>query len=366
MNETALALTDRFASVALEPSGWISALQALAEATGSARGQLIGIGGPSTIPFNWVNDFAPEDLEKFIAIEGGSPLVNPRVAVSVGAPVLAIKSESDYRAAEPAMQSDAIADFCREYDFPYGCQAKLVEGDEGIIGLAVLRTEREGPTTEAQRDFFAALAPHVRGAARMQMALENEGARLIAGAMGYVAAAVFICDASGRVWEMTPSAQAFLSEGALCMEDGRLALADRKQQPLLAQAIDRHANGRFLPLESLMIAGGPMRLPMILDVVTAPRQPWTFGFEPKVLVIARGADRWHASAGTVLQSCYGLSPAEADIALRLARGESRQVISDARRASIGTVRSQIKTVFLKLGVTREVDLAIMLGRLFRI
>lgn len=366
MNETACVLADEFMSAALEPTNWMPALLALAEATGSARGQLIDIGGPSTIPFNWVNDFSERAHHDFVSLEGGSPLVNPRVAVSVGASLLTVQSEADYRAAATAIRSDAYADFSREHDIPHGCQSKLIEADGALIGLAVLRTERDGPTTEAQRALFAAVAPHVRSAVRTQMALENDGARLVAGAMEHVAAAVFICGADGRLFHVTPSAELLLAEGVLCRDRGRLSLADRRQGLNLREAIARHALTRGMPLESLTIDRGPGRLPIILDIVAAPRQPWAFGFESRVLIVARGVDRWHASAETVLQTFYGLSPSEADIALRLARGQSHQMIAEERRARIATVRSQIKTIFMKLGVTREVELITMLAQLFRV
>lgn len=56
-----------------------------------------------------------------------------------------------------------------------------------------------------------------------------------------------------------------------------------------------------------------------------------------------------------LQERYGLSAAEADIAIRLADGGSPRSISDQRQSSIATVRSQIKHVLAKMGVQRQTD-----------
>ena len=342
------------------------ALEALAEATSSARGQLIGIGGPSAIPFNWVNDFPEHAFRDFIAIDGGSPLVNTRVAVSADAPILRTCSEAEYRAVQPHMYSDIYADFCRDYDLPYGCQSKLVEGEEGLIGLALLRTERDGITTEDERALFTAVAPHVRSAVRTQLALEENGADLIVGALGQVAAAVFICADNGHVRAMTPAAEMLVTDGPLDVVGGYLTVPEAGDQLRLLRSVARHGALEPLPLETLLIDIGVGKLPLILDVVTAPRRSWNFGFAPKVMVIARGVGQWRASAPVLLQTLYGLSLAEADVALRLAQGQSRQGIAEHRQARIATVRSQIKAIFVKLGVTREIELVAMLSQLLRL
>jgi DNA-binding CsgD family transcriptional regulator len=59
--------------------------------------------------------------------------------------------------------------------------------------------------------------------------------------------------------------------------------------------------------------------------------------------------------GRHLQGRFGLSSAEADIALRLADGETIRAISDARRSAIATVRTQVKHVLLKMDARRQAD-----------
>ncbi|OHD09894.1 helix-turn-helix transcriptional regulator [Sphingopyxis sp. RIFCSPHIGHO2_12_FULL_65_19] len=93
----------------------------------------------------------------------------------------------------------------------------------------------------------------------------------------------------------------------------------------------------------------------------APRAAWNFNFRPRALVIARTSANWHGASASILQQLYSLPAAGADVALRLAAGESRDSIAVGRDASLGTVRAQIKSVFAKFGVGREVELAAMLG-----
>ena len=58
----------------------------------------------------------------------------------------------------------------------------------------------------------------------------------------------------------------------------------------------------------------------------------------------------------LLAEMFGLTPAEADIVLRLNSGENTRAISDGRNSSIHTVRNQLKSAMVKLGVRRQVDI----------
>jgi DNA-binding CsgD family transcriptional regulator len=55
-------------------------------------------------------------------------------------------------------------------------------------------------------------------------------------------------------------------------------------------------------------------------------------------------------------SSYGLSPKEVEVAMAIVDGKSIQQIADHRRLSRETVRTQLKSVFSKLGVTSQLEL----------
>lgn len=366
MDGRILHLADMFANAAVDPTQWMGALRELGHATGSARGQLIGIGGDATIPFNWVNDFPEHAYAEFVAMDGGNPLINPRVTAALDSPLLAVRHEAHYREAVPGLVSDVYLDFARDYDFPYGCQTKLFESDDSLVGLAVLRSESDGETTAEQRALFEGIAPFIRSAVRTQMALERDGPKLIAGALDQVGAAVFVCTPGGRVLAHSATADAALDGGRISVTGGILRAGTKADQDKLTRTLACQGAPVRVPMETLVLGGGAGEsLPLLLDIARMPRSAWSLDRTPCVLVIVRGAGRWHASAPAVLQALYGLSPAEADIALRLARGQPRSEIAQERGAQLETVRSQIKIVFAKLGIGREVELVTLLGQLLR-
>lgn len=108
-----------------------------------------------------------------------------------------------------------------------------------------------------------------------------------------------------------------------------------------------------------MVAGMPDQ-PFVLTFLSLPPRKWGFGFAPRVLVLIRVDDAPNV-APSLLSALFGLTKAEAAVVNAVLAGRSRNEIASDRRVSLGTVQSQLKTIFRKVGVTREVDLVAKLG-----
>lgn len=80
-----------------------------------------------------------------------------------------------------------------------------------------------------------------------------------------------------------------------------------------------------------------------------------------IVFIADGAQEVHVDPA-LLQSAYGLTPAEAKVAVTLLESSSAQEVADALGTSPNTVRTQIKQIYAKLGVdTRARFVKLLLG-----
>lgn len=359
-----VALADAFAAAAFDPNGWFPALQLLADTTGSDRAQLIGIGGPTTIPFNIVTDFPERALRQFVEIEGGSPLVNPRVFASDRVGTMEIADERHYAAAIPHLTTDVYLDFMRDNDIPNGCSTKLLDDAQGLVGLALLRTLREGATSPADRQLFAEAARHARGAVRSGMMLEANAVRYLGGVLEASGAAAFLLEQDGRVRTMTPAAERLVAGGRLQIAAGRLLATFPAEAATLATAIATTAllGARASP-QAVVLTGPPGASLLVLDIMVAPPGGWGLFERPKLLVLARRRLGDTAEAHRLLQRVYGLTAAEAAVAVRIALGDAREAIAAARDVSAGTVKSQLKAIFVKLGVTREREVAAMIAPL---
>lgn len=357
-----MSLASLFHHAALDPAHWLPALQAMASATRSLRGQLIGIGGPDSVPFNWATSLEQSIADDFVAIGGGDPRVNFRVAAGGTAAVGQILAERDYAPHRDRLGDNVYEEFCRRHDLPLGCQTVLRRENDAMIGLALLRSRQDGETTPEQQASFAALAPHVAAAVDLQMAIESRGAALTSGALEAIDAPALLIDAYGRVASVTPAAdRAIRVLPHLDIVDGHLFASGSGGEALQAALGDVLA--RRVPRAELVLQA-PAAMPLRLTLHRLEATEWSFGFVPRAIVLLRhrSAARGEA-ARQLLSRTYGLTAAEAEIAVALGRGEDRRAIAERRGALLGTLRQQIKAIYAKTGVNREAALVALLTSL---
>lgn len=347
-----------FGQASHDSRAWLPAIRALASATRSSLGQLIGIGGPAVLQFNLVDLPADADAD-FLAIGAGSPKVSTRVAAGDLARPMQVAHEPDYDAVRPTLQTDIYRDFERKWDIPHGAQATLERSDDALFAVAMLRSESDGRTTPEQVATFSAALPFVRAALRTQLSLGGQGARLLAGALEAVSSSAFLLDAGGVLQAATPAAEAMLSAGRLRLRDGRLCaldpLDDRRLQSAVALALSGSDADPAARQQQVMLRGAGA--PMVLLVDRLRNQETGFIFSPRVLVTL-GAGPPRPPRTEALRAAYGLTESEALIALSLARGVSRAQVAAERGVSLGTVRQQVKSIFQKVGVHREAELVL--------
>lgn len=344
-----IAIAEAFLSAAVAPEGWLRALALLAEATGSDHAQIVGYGPGYGPEFNWVNDKPAGMLEAFGAIpDGASPRANFRIAANLAThePVL---HEAHYDAVRPALASADYSDLCHDWRIPYGCQANVHTGADGLLGLALLRSEANGRTTPAQRALFDAVRGDVTAAARLQMTLEGQGHRLLAGTFEAMDIAAFVLDRRMRVRAMSAPAERLLHGGALRLAGGELLLPGPAARAL-AQAFAGVATG--VPVREILTPALRLKLHR-LPANDAPMHG-AMGFAPYAILVAEPLAHL-ADPATVLRTRYRLTATETEIALLLRAGHPRDTICARRHITRETLRTHLRAIFAKLGVRRETE-----------
>ena len=367
-NEKWLSVVDGFSNAGINGEGWTEALAGLAELTGARTGQLVGFGSNAAIPFNFMSNFDAEAMAEFAAIGGANPDYNPRVRAGLTGALMKSMTEADFATREEFEAGAYYTDFCRRHDIPWGCIMPMMRDSNSMIGLAVFRGRRQGPVTDREQAAFDSIAPHVRSAVRVQSALENQGALILQGALEALSLAVFVADRFGTIRAMTSAAEELVRDGgALRMRQGQLratsANENQRFAELLLAATERHADPRLAVTPTCLVLGGEGGRPLLLDIVPLPARPHALGFEPRALIVVRGGKPDNMRTLALLQAAYRLTPAEAQVALQLAEGLSPQQIATQRVVSVSTVRVQIRTLFVKLGVRRQSELVARLNHL---
>jgi DNA-binding CsgD family transcriptional regulator len=367
-DEQWLAIADEFYCAAVDQGRWYGALERLAAATGSRTGELITIGQDAVLPVHIMTNIDPAILAASAEFRIGDPAINPRVKAGMTSPVLRVMAECDFLAPDEHATNPHYNEFARPWGIPYICLATLERQSDLLIGLAVLRSERQGHISREQREVFASLAPHVRAAVRMQIALEGNGATLVRGAFETLSIPAFVCARTGAVQALTTSAEEILrDENGLSLRKRFLHAFRDDEDKALNDAIVKAARGLVQPgapaITTVMVRGADDAAPIVLDVMSLPSVALELSAAPRVVIVARGSRGDDARRAAVLHGVYGFTSAETDIALQLARGLSTEAIAQQRKVAVGTVRTQIKSMLAKLGVSRQVEFVARLNEL---
>lgn len=181
----------------------------------------------------------------------------------------------------------------------------------------------------------------------------------LSGAQDAIGYGVITLSAAGRLVQHNRAADAILSRGdGLVLRSGRLAATAPATRSRLAAMLDEtRATGSARALQIPRTGGGRYELSMM--------SIWSDG-ERRIVVVAHDPDGTDPSLPARLRSRYGLSAAEAEIAIALAAAMSPAEVADQRRTSLETVRNQIKTISTKLGCSRQPEIVAMVRNLPRL
>ncbi len=226
-----------FLNAPFNPDGCLHALEQLASLTGSRLAQLCGGGLGTDLDFNFFSDDCHDPH---------GHLTNPRLygpenwRINCAQRPRTIQDErhyATYRLARPASYyDDAVSDL----DLPFGCQTPLILDNNGLFGLALLRSGRNGRCTAETIDCFRLIARQAHRAVRAQVALGEEAAELMVAGVAGRRECTILLDRFGNLLAMTEEAEHLFDDpDGLSLNGLRLALAHPGEQQALDAAIKR-------------------------------------------------------------------------------------------------------------------------------
>jgi DNA-binding CsgD family transcriptional regulator len=370
VNEARLrSVAEQFQLAGLGSLPWEEAVQGLADLTGSKTGELIGLGADRAVPFNLITGYGPEVAAEFVEAGGGDPRVNSRVRVGSAVAELEVRDEADFTTEEDMRLSPALGEWIRRYDFAHTCLTPLVKQDDLLIGLAVVRSTRQGNIGRLQKRAFAHVAAHARAAVRTQLMLQRQNLSLAAGVLDALGASAFLCDASGRMLALSAPAERLLSDGThLRLVQGRLAAATDSAQQALQASIGAAVVAGLTPEaapfrpQAVVLSDSEGREPLLAEAAPVPRSH-PLGLGVAVLVAVHQPSEDEERIAEAARALFGLTPAEARVSAGLALGRTISGIAGEQQVAVATVRTHVKRVFDKAGVRSQVELVSRLARL---
>ena len=237
----------------------------------------------------------------------------------------------------------------------------LREGD-WCTQIIVQRTPAQGPFDRNELRVFDQLMPHMRRAIQMRerMASLQHGQNILSGGLDMLAIPTVLFDEHGQVAHLNRRAAAVLKQpGPLWIEGRQLTTSDitlsRKLHFEISNAIAA-SRGAQTTFSDVVHVPGEGRVPLILMIAPMRTPASSSRIHGAALLFIFDPTDTRPLTAEALRKLFRLTQAEAELGVALCAGKTLEQTADERGVSSNTVRSQLKTIFLKTGTTRQAEL----------
>jgi DNA-binding CsgD family transcriptional regulator len=276
----------------------------------------------------------------------------------------AIVVDHDVIAGDERARSAYFQEFAAAHDVPWGAAyAFRAAGRQWCVGL--LRSRRDGPFRREEMIPASAISPHVSRAvtlaARLRRVAEHRSIEVLE-ATGLAAVAL---DGRGRASVVTHRARAILSGGDLRFRHGQLSATepsnDRLLQGLIRRAVSAAGPHRQEGADTVVLERHGRR-PLVARAISLPATLRDVFARDVAILVLSDTGAGEPVPAQLLREAFGLTPAEAEVAVRIAGGGDPRSVADDLGVSPETVRGHLKKVFAKTDTARQSELAILVNR----
>ncbi|MGH8446616.1 MAG: helix-turn-helix transcriptional regulator [Solimonas sp.] len=271
-----------------------------------------------------------------------------------------LNSEADY-AARGADAQAFFRGFMAPYGFHHHASIKPHIREGSYCGLLVCaRGAVDGAYTADERALMETLNSHLGHALQhfstvKHLELERD---LYEHTIDNLSVGSLLVDREARILRCNPCAERLLARSAvLDIVNGRLAIAEAARNTELRKLVQRLAQpphtGEIQVLRLACRGGEDLRL-MLKPV--PPSVAYYHTQSPQVMVYLQDASAQSAAPAGLVAELFGLTRAEAALAICLARGLTLQQAARELHVSEHTARNYSKRVFAKTGTRRQVEL----------
>ncbi|MDH5395080.1 MAG: LuxR C-terminal-related transcriptional regulator [Gammaproteobacteria bacterium] len=235
--------------------------------------------------------------------------------------------------------------------------------DDLVGGIGLHRGKNSPPFEEDILNSLGLLAPHFARAIR----IKNEFERLrfekkvLQDGYSKLNVGMIVVDELARPRYMNPMAEKLVKyhPAVILGQDRRIKAFNQEQTLLLHQLVRECVEGN--PGYSQMGLRHPeVNHPLVMMVTPITNEVWDKNEQGAIIFINDPAEDKNVYSLKMLFEVYLLSQAEARVAMALFNGLTADQIATQFNRSINTVKTQIKRVYAKTGVSRQADLVRLL------
>ncbi|MBX7539724.1 helix-turn-helix transcriptional regulator [Qipengyuania sphaerica] len=223
----------------------------------------------------------------------------------------------------------------------------------GKGSLAIHRGKSSQGFSTAGKRALARIAPHVGRAVALRAQLAQlESSRELAGALADASpVATLIVDSKRRLLRANAAGEALLQASSLfIVKWGRIGIVGKSARAIedgLARATSPS------PAPALIAIAREDDVPLTLDILPMPIDATTRG----AMLVVRDPSAMSPDTPARLSGLFGLSSAQAAVAMGLAEGRTIEQMAKVRGVSRETIKVQVRDAAARLGCTRQAEIA---------
>ena len=341
---------------AVVPELWPAVLQKLADRTDGALASLFVLnnGGMKFVG----TPEAERLISDYVAL--GRPDYNSRFAAR-----LAIKENGFHDDVDIFPDASYAHDpFYVEFLYPrgYGWVAgNCIRPPTGeVASLSIERKRTRGAFEREIIDALNSLEPHIGRASLLAIRLGLERARAMAELMQKLGLPAAVLREGGALMAANELFAELIPSLAQDRRD-RLHICDAHADALFVDALAGPGRKRRTAVNSIPVAMREGRQPAILHLLPICGAANDIFSQASSLLVVTPVDRGAVPDADLLQGLFDLTPAEARVARGIGAAQSVDALAEALGISRETVRTQLKAVLSKTGLSRQQELVSLLA-----
>lgn len=364
MDEDFLAQAEaKFLSAAIDPALWRSAMDMIVQETGSLGASLLTVAGRG--PFIIATDGVAELADQYI--RDGWYQRDYRYAAVPRLRLRGMFTDQDITSADAMRMNPYYADYLMKKGAGWGVGLRIDTGEDDMWCLMIQRGIDRGAYQDEEQQRLLPLVEIINRAA--SIARRMEFARLDGSidAAEMIAGPCLFIDRFGRVAKLNAQAEAMAGR-QFFINHGRISLLNGGSERL-----QRHIDAVIWPdlkaddqaLRPVAVPQQPGKRPLVFRAIRFRGDAHPLFSPAYAIVLITDLDAQAPPALEEAQEIFGLTSAEARLADALLKHFNLVDAAAHLNSSHETVRSQIKSIFLKTSTRTQSQLIDLLGRIRR-
>lgn len=287
---------------------------------------------------------------------------NPRFAVGLTVPPGEWAHCHEHIREEFVAENRFYQDFIIPYDMRYVSGVTMPIGGEGEITVfGLVRSHRQGPIERENFIWLQRVGEHFREARLAYERVRRMASQALVGnaLVSSFPYPMWLLDSERYVFYANRAAEREQEEGKrVALRGACLALRNNKADRELAASVAQlySAGHKGVAIIDLRSTQSDPPIWLHLQLLVPGEVLNAFGERPQILATLFDPHQVSSLDPFALAGIFRFTPAEANVAARIAEGLTPEAISQECGTSVRTIRSQLSNVLAKLGVSRQADI----------